>query len=577
MGLDILGVIKYRFFVLSNYKLTNQLLLINLVSAFLGLIIIIVINLYLINSDRNIDNKINDTKNKLQSTTFFLENNSIARIPLFKSCRINNLIDESCRTENLNQKITLSDLELEPTSAQQYIIKNYLDTDVNISIYNNNMIEIINSATLFVGSKSASNIKFLEINENEENKEKPINNYQYHYINLFNIIYSKLIREKFTKDIVKKKHNIKIFKETNKKRRLITHKYIDRDNNIINIFSSPIINNNKVFGIIIASLLIEEKNDELAFTSFILFNFYILFILISIFLSLFFIRDLIVPLKQLSSLTLMERKKIRNNLKYEYPKRNDEIGILSNEIQKMSNDLNLQIAQLEKFTSDVAHELKNPLTAIKSSSEFLLNKNISEQNKLKVIKNFNKEVNRMNRLISDISNFSKTISEIESENFELINVDNFLEKFVSSYSVNQKNIKLVLEKNAKNSFVLLNKDKFIQVLINMIDNSISLLKNNKKILIKSKQINKKFLELKIYDQGKGIDFKDKDKIFTRFYTDRDEHRLNHSGLGLSISKEIINSFNGTLELTESDKLDFRGACFLIKLPLSNNNNFQNRD
>ena len=71
----------------------------------------------------------------------------------------------------------------------------------------------------------------------------------------------------------------------------------------------------------------------------------------------------------------------------------------------MSKDLKFQMEQLEKFTTDVAHELKNPLTAIKSSSELLLKNTISEENKLKLINNFNKDVNRMNRLISIYQNF----------------------------------------------------------------------------------------------------------------------------------------------------------------------------
>ena len=75
------------------------------------------------------------------------------------------------------------------------------------------------------------------------------------------------------------------------------------------------------------------------------------------------------------------------------------------------------------------------------------------------------------------------------------------------------------------------------------------------------------MNIKIYDQGKGINFEHKDKIFNRFYTDRDDDRDKHSGLGLSICKEIIKSFNGSIELTKSDNYDFRGACFIIKLPL----------
>ena len=73
--------------------------------------------------------------------------------------------------------------------------------------------------------------------------------------------------------------------------------------------------------------------------------------------------------------------------------------------------------------------------------------------------------------------------------------------------------------------------------------------------------------IKVYDQGKGIKFVDKEKVFERFYTDREVSRNDHSGLGLSISREIIKSFNGSIELTESDNFNFRGACFMIKLPL----------
>ena len=172
-----------------------------------------------------------------------------------------------------------------------------------------------------------------------------------------------------------------------------------------------------------------------------------------------------------------------------------------------------------------------------------------------------------NKLISDISHFSKTIAEIEIENFELTNVNKFLKENFSEKSTNKKNIKILLQTDNNKNLVLLNKDKFLQVILNLIDNSISIAKNNSNILITSNKKNENCVEIKIYDQGKGIDLKDKNKIFDRFYTDRIDDRDKHSGLGLSISYEIINSFNGSIELTESDKLDFRGACFLIKLPL----------
>ena len=114
---------------------------------------------------------------------------------------------------------------------------------------------------------------------------------------------------------------------------------------------------------------------------------------------------------------------------------------------------------------------------------------------------------------------------------------------------------------------MMNKDKFLQVILNLIDNSISITKKNTCILIKTSKIDNNNLEIKIYDQGIGINFSDKEKIFDRFYTDRENSRNQHSGLGLSISREIIKSFNGSIELTKSDNLEFRGACFMIKLPL----------
>ena len=172
----------------------------------------------------------------------------------------------------------------------------------------------------------------------------------------------------------------------------------------------------------------------------------------------------------------------------------------------------------------------------------------------------------MNKLISEISNFSRIIAEIETENFQLIEINNFLSNFKKNYLGNAKNIKIEIKLEKKRSYFLANQEKLLQVFLNLIDNSISVSEENTSILINTSK-NNDILNIKIYDQGKGINFEHKDKIFNRFYTDRDDDRDKHSGLGLSICKEIIKSFNGSIELTKSDNYDFRGACFIIKLPL----------
>ena len=559
-------MIKQYLSFLSNFTLTKQLLIINLLIALISLFVLIVINFYLIKNDNSIQIRIEETKKNLEKINIYLENNSIARIPLFNDCRIDNLIDKSCKIDNSYDDLQFSNLELEPTIAQQFIIQNFLDTEAKISIYNNNMIEIINSSTIFVGSSNITEITESDLSEQSESNYNIFQSLKRNYSLLFNYFYSKIIRQQMLLNIVQKKHDIQIFKETNKKRRTINQTFLDKENNIIYSISAPIISNNIIYGVTIISHTIEERNDDLSFLSFILFNFYLLFILVTIILSLFFIRGLITPIKQLSMLASLEIEKLRTSKNLKYPQRKDEIGLLSNQIQSMSNDLKLQMNELEKFTADVAHELKNPLTAIKTSTELLLNKNLDENIKIKLLKNFNNDVDRMNKLISEISNFSRIIAEIETENFQLIEINDFLSNFKKNYLGNAKNIKIEIKLEKKRSYFLANQEKLLQVFLNLIDNSLSVSEENTSILINT-SINNDILNIKIYDQGKGINFEHKDKIFNRFYTDRDDDRDKHSGLGLSICKEIIKSFNGSIELTKSDNYDFRGACFIIKLPL----------
>ena len=559
-------MIKQYLSFLSNFTLTKQLLILNLLIALISLLVLIVINFYLIKNDNSIQIRIEEAKKNLEKINIYLENNSIARIPLFNDCRIDNLIDKSCKIDNSYDDLQFSNLELEPTIAQQFIIQNFLDTEAKISIYNNNMIEIINSSTIFVGSSNITEITESDLSEQSESNYNIFQSLKRNYSLLFNYFYSKIIRQQMLMNIVQKKHDIQIFKETNKKRRTINQTFLDKENNIIYSISAPIISNNIIYGVTIISHTIEERNDDLSFLSFILFNFYLLFILVTIILSLFFIRGLITPIKQLSMLASLEIEKLRTSKNLKYPKRKDEIGLLSNQIQSMSNDLKLQMNELEKFTADVAHELKNPLTAIKTSTELLLNKNLDENIKIKLLKNFNNDVDRMNKLISEISNFSRIIAEIETENFQLIEINDFLSNFKKNYLGNAKNIKIEIKLEKKRSYFLANQEKLLQVFLNLIDNSLSVSEENTSILINT-SINNDILNIKIYDQGKGINFEHKDKIFNRFYTDRDDDRDKHSGLGLSICKEIIKSFNGSIELTKSDNYDFRGACFIIKLPL----------
>ncbi len=566
-------MINKKYFSLSNYSLSIQLLFVNIFIFFFGTIFLIFFNYYLINNDKLIENKISLYFNELKKITSHLERNSIINIPLYQTnyrCRvIDKDIDaelykkEKCKQENLFlNTLELSDLELEQYTAEQYILQNYSGADINIKIFNDNWIKIADSENTYL----ADDVSETDIIDYKPQKTSIFDFYEEQYFGFFNSVYSNILNKKFEKSSTKKTHEINIVSETIRKKEITEKLFVNKDNELIKIMSSPLILDQKIYGVVLLSYKLITTNNDLALNSINLLNFFIIFLIIIVILSFFFLRGLIIPLNQLTKITVLEREKIRNSKKLNYPVRSDEIGILAKQIQIMSKDLKLQMEQLEKFTTDVAHELKNPLTAIKSSSELLLKNKISEENKLKVLKSFNKEVNRMNHLISDISNFSRTMSEIEIETFKLIDLNKFFEDLEKNYLGNSKNINLIINSDSSEIKALLNKDKLLQVILNLIENSVSIAEENTNILIQTKS-NLQNAEIKIYDQGKGINLEDKDKIFRRFYTDRDISRDNHSGLGLSISREIIKSFNGSIELTKSDKLNFTGACFIIKLPL----------
>ena len=562
MVLDIHGVNKYKSFNLSNYPLRLQIFVINLLIALFGFLFFIFFNIYLIQNDKNLINDFEYTEQNLFNIKNFLEKNSIARVPLFDdTCK--RIDKKNCKNKSeIKNTLELSEPVLEPKITQQYILQNYLNKIFDVKIYNDDWIKLADTQDLY----SSSNVEESDLSDSIENSTGIYQIYNEFYQNLFREYYLKFIKNKFIDEVEKQKSDIVKVAQTIKTKTIIKKKFIDSDENIFQLFSSPIIFNESVYGVILISYPLLNNKQTLGIISFNLFNFYILFVLVMISLSFIFSRGLVSPIKKLSNLTILERDKVSNK-KIQYPKRKDEIGILSKEIQNMSLDLKSQISQLEKFAADVSHELKNPLTSLQSASELLLKDKLSEENKKLLIDNINKDIKRMNHLITDISNFTRIKAEVELAKNEFININDFIKEVSNYFSDNSKKIKIIVEEVDKNFVILANKSKLLQVFINIIDNSISIANKNTKILLQINSHDQNQVQVKIYDQGKGISLDDRERIFNRFYTDREFDRNNHTGLGLSIAREIILSFKGSIKLTVSDKNNYTGACFIIILPI----------
>jgi len=560
MGQVTHGVNKFSKLALYNLPLSIQILSINVFITFIGFVFLIFFNYFLIVNDDELENKRIDANKQLVSIQSFLEKNSIIRVPLFND----NCIGENLDTCEKEDEFELSDPVLEPKITQEFIRNKYSDSEFNIKVYNEDWIRLVDTLDLY----DSSTVQESDLLEDEliTNNLNILEYLSQRYLNFFLNYNDYLVKREFSGLITKEKSEIFYVSESIKEQ-VVKQYYIEDDTqNILKLITAPIKNNNKVFGVIILNYPITNQVNDLGYVSLNIFRFFILFVIIMILMSFIFSQSLVSPIKRLSKLAILERERVSKN-RIVYPNRKDEIGVLSKEIQNMSAGLKLQIQQLEKFSADVSHELKNPLTSLQSAMELIDKETVSSENKQKLYKNMLNDIKRMNQLISDISKFTRLKAEIELEKNQFIDLNLFLDELPSMFANNQKEIELIVNQCEENIELLGNKNKLIQVFVNLIENSISLSPKQSKILIEVKKINKKMITIKIYDQGMGIEKNASEKVFDRFYTDRHENYKNHTGLGLSIAREIITHMDGKLQLDKSEKSEYSGACFLIILPV----------
>ncbi|MEL0172807.1 MAG: HAMP domain-containing sensor histidine kinase [Gammaproteobacteria bacterium] len=551
---------KFSKLALYNLPLSIQILSINVFITFIGFVFLIFFNYFLIVNDNELQNKSIDANKQLVSIQSFLEKNSIIRVPLFND----NCIGENLDTCEKEDEFELSDPVLEPKITQEFIRNKYSDSEFNIKVYNEDWIRLVDTLDLYDSSTvQESDLLEYELTTNNLNM---LEYFSQSYLNFFLNYNDYLVKKEFSELITKEKSEISYVSESIKEQ-VVKQYYIEDDTqNILKLITAPIKNNNKVFGVIILNYPITNQVNDLGYVSLNIFRFFILFVIIMILMSFIFSQSLVSPIKRLSKLAILERERVSKN-SIVYPNRKDEIGVLSKEIQNMSAGLKLQIQQLEKFSADVSHELKNPLTSLQSAMELIDKETVSRENKQKLDRNMLNDIKRMNQLISDISKFTRLKAEIELEKNQFIDLNLFLDELPSMFANNQKEIELIVNQCEENIELLGNKNKLIQVFVNLIENSISLSPKQSKILIEVKKINKKMITIKIYDQGMGIEKNASEKVFDRFYTDRHENYKNHTGLGLSIAREIITHMDGKLQLDKSEKSEYSGACFLIILPI----------
>ena len=279
-------------------------------------------------------------------------------------------------------------------------------------------------------------------------------------------------------------------------------------------------------------------------------------------------RYFLKPIKNLVDYTKIikdksEKKTNIQNLK----KRGDELGVLSSSLDDMTLELQKRADSAENFSTDLVHEIRNPLASLKSASE-IISETDDKNQRDKLVKIISHDVERIERLITDYSQMLKDEVAITKEQMKKIDlrpiVTSVVDDFNSIY-MNKRGIKISLNSNQNGNKIEIMgiENRIEQILANLLENSISFSEDNKKIMVNLSKKNNSVM-LDVLDEGSGFKENDTKKIFKRFYSNRPGKFGEHSGLGLNIVKNLIDLHGGTISASNNNR--GKGAKIEIIFP-----------
>ena len=279
-------------------------------------------------------------------------------------------------------------------------------------------------------------------------------------------------------------------------------------------------------------------------------------------------RYFLKPIKNLVSYTKTIKNKNHKTTNIDALKlRNDELGLLSNSLDDMTLELQKRITHAENFSTDLVHEIRNPLASLKSASEILHDTNDINQ-RIKLIDILSHDVQRIERLITDYSQILKDEVALSKEKIKKINVEPVIKSVVDDFNNIyglKRGIKISYENDNKNKYYINGiENRIEQIIANLLDNAVSFSEDNKNVIVKVSKSEKNQVIVNILDEGQGFKEKDTNKVFKRFYSNRPDKFGQHSGLGLNIVKNLVDLHNATIDA--SNRVNQRGASIVITFP-----------
>ena len=300
---------------------------------------------------------------------------------------------------------------------------------------------------------------------------------------------------------------------------------------------------------------------------------------VMIVLSLLLASTIAGPVRRLADSAERVRRRIRTRVEIpDFTRRRDEIGHLSGALRDMTDALYNRIEAIEMFAADVAHELKNPLTSLRSAVETLpLARN--ENSRARLLAVIEHDVKRLDRLISDISDASRLDAELQRQDMAPVDLRRLLTTLTSVANETRLGHDVGVQvrfegRTANDTFSVPGHDSRLgQVISNLLVNAQSFSNAGGKVRIVCRRVRSE-IEIVVDDDGPGIRDDALERIFERFYTDRPHQGFGqNSGLGLSISKQIIEAHGGRIwaenrpgPANADGEATVAGARFVVRLP-----------
>ncbi len=300
---------------------------------------------------------------------------------------------------------------------------------------------------------------------------------------------------------------------------------------------------------------------------------------VMIVLSILLAGTIAEPVRRLADAAESVRRRIHSRVEIpDFTRRRDEIGHLSGTLRDMTNALYSRIEAIESFAADVAHELKNPLTSLRSAVETLpLAKSDDSRSRLLTV--IQHDVRRLDRLISDISDASRLDAELQRQESAPVDFAKLLTTLVAVANEVKRDdgvkVTLRFEGGGGRVFQVPGHDSRLgQIVDNLIENARSFSPPAGTVRVTCRRLRNQ-IEILVDDDGPGVRTDALDKIFERFYTDRPHQGFGqNSGLGLSISKQIAEAHGGAIVVENrtgppgpDGEPKVLGARFIVRLPV----------